>query len=367
MSRQPGPPLQLAIVGCGGAAVDVARAIDASAHVTLVAVHDRDASRAEALARPRSATVHRSLRVLLHDDRVDAVYVALPHDRLAPTAITALRAGRDVLVEKPLAIRGASIARVRAAAVASGRSVGVMFELRHVPTVAEAASLINSGAIGRIRSIRIRTLIDKPPTYWSSGPTGVVRDSWRGSEARAGGGVVVMNTIHQLDLVRAITGLRANRVAAVTSRRVAGVEVEDAAVAVIDWGGGVLGSLVAAAHAPGASDDETIEIDGDGGAIRLGDPYADRPVLDRFLREPMGDDRARRWLRSAPPPSNPWLAAVDGFAAAVRAGQAPVPGIDDAEAALAIVLAIYRSARTGRFENIRRSRDPLSRSGSPGG
>lgn len=365
MRRQAGPPLQLAIVGCGGAAVDVARAIDASAQVTLVAVHDRDPSRAEALARPRSATIHRSLRALLHDDRVAAVYVALPHDRLASTAITALRAGRDVLVEKPLAIRSASIARVRAAAAASSRSVGVMFELRHVPTVAEATSLIKSGGIGRIGSIRIRTLIDKPPTYWSSGPTGAVHDSWRASEARAGGGVVLMNTIHQLDLVRAITGLRANRVAALTSRRVAGVEVEDAAVAVIDWGDGVLGSLVATAHAPGASDDETIEIDGDGGAIRLGDPYADRPVLDRFVRKPLGEHRARRWLRSAPAPSDPWLAAVDGFAAAVRAGRAPVPGIDDAEAALAIVLAIYRSARTGRFEAVRTSGEPVSRSASP--
>jgi predicted dehydrogenase len=176
-----------------------------------------------------------------------------------------------------------------------------------------------------------------------------------------------MNAIHQLDLVRAMTGLRARRVAALTSRGAAGVEVEDAAVAVIDWGDGVVGSLVAAAHAPGASDDETIEIDAKGGAIRLGDPYADRPVLDRFLRRPVGDDRAGQWLRSAPAPIDPWLAAVDGFAASVRAGRPPVPGIDDAEAALAIVLAIYRSARTGRFETVRPSGDSLSRSASPGG
>ena len=165
---------------------------------------------------------------------------------------------------------------------------------------------------------------------------------------------MLMNGVHQLDLARAITGLEARKVAAFTSNGVPGVEVEDAAVAVVDWEDGVIGSLVAAAHAPGAAADETIEIDGEAGALRLGDPYAERPVLDRFLRHPVGDDPAGRWLRFEPSPVDPWIAAVDAFATAIRAGVGPVPGIDEADAALAIVLAIYRSARTGQFEAVRR-------------
>ena len=346
-------PLRFAIVGCGGAAADVARAIDATAAATLVGVFDRDPSRAEALASPRDAAIHATLAGLLRDDRIEVVYIALPHDRLASTTVAALRAGRHVLVEKPVAIGARQMRAVRAAAGASGRSVGVMFELRHVPTVGEATRLVRAGAIGRIRSIRIRTLIDKPAAYWWSGPTGAVRDPWRASAARAGGGVVLMNAIHQLDLVRAITGFEARRVAALMSRGVPGVEVEDAAVALIEWDEDVIGSLVAAAHAPGADGEETIEIDGDAGAVRLGDPYVGRPALERFLRRPVGDDPPGRWLRWEPAPIDPWVAAVESFATAVRTGEAPIPGLDDADSALGIILAIYRSARSGRFERVR--------------
>ena len=349
--------VRFGIVGCGGAAVDVARAIDAVAGATVIAVHDRDPARAQAIGGPRGATVHRTLRGLLADTTVDAVYVALPHDRLAATAVEALRAGHHVLVEKPVATRLASIATVRAASVASDRRVGVVFELRHVPTVVEATRLVRAGSIGRVRSIRIRTLIDKPASYWSSGPTGTVLDAWRASLRRSGGGVVLMNAIHQLDLVRVITGFDARRVAALATAGVDGVEVEDTAAAVIDYGEGVAGSLAAAAHAPGYRDAETIEIDGDDGAIRLGDPYETSPTIESFVRrrpdDPEPDEIVGRWVRSTPPAVDPWVVTVAAFVDAIRDGREPEPGIDDAEIALATVLAIYRSARTGRFVPVR--------------
>jgi predicted dehydrogenase len=304
---------------------------------------------------------------------VDVAYVALPHDRLAATAIAALRAGRHVLVEKPLATRLASVAAIRAAATESGRQVGVFFELRHVATVAEASRLIRGGEIGRLRAIRIRTLIDKPASYWSSGPSGMVRDPWRATLRRAGGGVVLMNTIHQLDLVRVMTGCVPRRVAALTEAGVPGVEVEDVGAALIDYDGGVVGSVVASAHAPGYRDAETIEIDGDAGAIRLENPYATAAALEWFRRradggrDPGGDELTGRWIRSIPPPVDAWAAAVAAFVDAVRAGRAPVPGLDDAEAALATVLAIYRSARSHRFEPVRfgSSRPPTAAGSVP--
>jgi predicted dehydrogenase len=242
-----------------------------------------------------------------------------------------------------------------------------------VSTVVEAARLVRGGAIGRVRAIRIRTLIDKPASYWASGPTGSVADPWRSSLRRSGGGVVLMNTIHQLDLVRLIAGRDPRRVAGLTSSATPGVEVEDAAVAVIDYGNGTIGSVVAAAHAPGYRDAETIEIDGDRGAIRLGDPYAESPWLESFARPDPADparrdpdDPARghrdrgRWIRSTPAPIDPWAAAVASFVDALRTGRNPEPGIDDAEVALATVLAIYRSARTGRFVPIRSGRRPTA-------
>jgi predicted dehydrogenase len=344
-------PFGFAIVGCGGAARDIARAIHAATDATLVAVHDVDAGRAAALAAegPHRATVMPSLGSLLRNEAVDGVVVALPHDRLAPTAVAALRAGRHVLVEKPGATTARGIRAIRDAAAAADRSVGVMFELRAVASIAVARDLIRDGALGRLRAIRIRTLIDKPPDYWSAGPTGAVRDPWRASRRRAGGGVVLMNTIHQLDLVRTMTGLEPLAVAGLIDAGLAEVEVEDLASATIRWSGGVAGSLVASAHAPGAVGEETIEIDGDAGALRLGDPYAARPELRWYRRA----GRASAWQQAHPRPIDPFVATIEAYVAAVSAGRPPAPGLADADVALATVLALYRAARTGRFERVR--------------
>ena len=350
-------PLGLGIVGCGGAALEVVRSVAGAPGVQVVAVHDRDLDRAADLGRRAHARVHPDLAALLADPAVDAVYVALPHHLLVPMATAALRAGRHVLVEKPLAISAAGLRSVRVAARRSGRSVGVLFEHRFAPAVAAAADLARGGAIGTPRLVRIRTLIDKPPTYWDSGPTGRVPSRWRASREQAGGGVVLMNTVHQLDLVRAITGLEVDRVAAETVAGVTGVEVEDLAVATLRFRGGALGSVVASAHAPGAEAGELIEVDGSDGSLRLPDPYASPARLDLFLRRPFGGHPADRWIAISLPPVDPWAAALAAFAGAIAAGTTPVPGIDDAEAALATVLAIYRSARTGRVVPVRRSFD----------
>ena len=347
-----GAPLRFGVVGCGGAATAVADAIDRSGVAIITATHDRDVDRATALARPRGATAYPSLRALLADASIDVVYVALPHDRLATTTIAALRSGHHALVEKPVAIRAADIDRIREAAAAADRSVGVAFQLRFVPTVATAHHLVAAGALGNLRQVRIRTLIDKPPTYWAGGPTGLVHDPWRASVRRAGGGVVLMNAVHQLDLVPAITGRRVELVAGYVSAGVPGVTVEDVAVAALQLEGGILATLAASAHAPGSVADETIEIEGDEGTLRLGDPYADRPRLDVFLRREAAGLVADRWTHLRPAPVDPWVAAIGAFSGAIAAGNDPVPGLDEAEAALRTVLAIYRSARTGRVERV---------------
>jgi predicted dehydrogenase len=356
-------PLGLGIVGCGGAAFDVVRSLAGSTSIRVVAVQDREPAPAADLAARTGARVHPGLDDLLADPAVEAVYVALPHDLLAGSAIAVLQSGRHVLVEKPLATSQAGIAGVRAAADATGRSVGVMFEMRHLPTVAAAVDLVRSGALGRIRVVRIQTLIDKPPAYWTSGPTGRVADRWRASKARARGGVVLMNAIHQLDLVRAVTGHEVVRVGAETAAGVEGVDVEDVAAATLRFDDGAVGSLVASAHAPGASAGETIEIDGTAGTLRLGDPYASAPRLDLFLRTASGDHPAGRWIAIEPAAIDPWAAALDDFARAIRAGRPPVPGIDDAEAALATVLAIYESAERRTVVDVRRSFDPAPDAG----
>jgi UDP-N-acetyl-2-amino-2-deoxyglucuronate dehydrogenase len=343
--------LGFGIVGCGGAALDVVRAIDALPDVRLAAAHDRDAVLAADLAGRRGGTVHAELDGLLADPAVDVVYVALPHDLLAPVARRALLAGRHALVEKPMALALDDVRDLDRLARAGGRTLGVMFELRQVASVRAARDLVRAGAIGSIESVRVRVLIDKPSAYWQAGPTGRVSDDWRGRIARAGGGVVLMNGIHHLDLVAFLTDDRLVRASAEIGRPPDAVEVETAAVGALRLGRGALVSFAASAHSAGARAEERIEIDGTLGRIDLPDPYTP-DGLRLLVRRPWDGHPADRWQAIAPDPVDPHVAALAAFATAAQAGRPASVGAPEAGAALAAVLAMYASASSGRAVDI---------------
>jgi len=197
--------------------------------------------------------------------------------------------------------------------------------------------------------VRIRTLIDKPDAYWQSGPQGLVNDAWRARHAEAGGGVILMNSIHQLDLVRYITGLVFVSAIADVATLYADVEVEDSAAAVLRLSNGAMGSVVAAAHSPGATSEERIEIDGSLGRIDLPDPSSrEAGRLRIFLRRGWRDVEAGQWVDADGEEGDPYAEFLRGFVDAV-AGRAEAPACaDDAAAAVATVLAIYDAAETAR-------------------
>jgi len=335
----------LGIVGCGGAAVDVARATRATQDLSVVAVHDADRALADDLSVATGARVHDTLASLLTDAHVQVVYVAVPHDLLAPIARTALLAGRHVLVEKPMAITVEAIDDLATLASAQQRTLGVFYEMRFAAAAIAARTLVRGGAIGRIHAVRIQTLIDKPPDYWRVGLTGRSASPWRGRIARAGGGVVLMNTSHQLDLVASITGLEVVSVAGLIDTISSGIDVEDTAAAVLRFSNGAIGSLTAGAHVPGAIDGETLEIEGSLGQLRL-HPYSGR--LAAYLRRPWHGKPSGRWLELEVERNDPLVAALRSFVASVRTSARPAVGAPDARAVLATVKAIYRSAAEGR-------------------
>jgi predicted dehydrogenase len=331
----------LGIVGCGWAAGELARAAKLLAGISIETVYDTDRSRAEALASKTGAAIAADFAALLANPRVNAVYVGLPHHLLAPTVEAALTAGRHVLAEKPLALDAATARRLGRLAEEGGLRLAVFFELRRAGTVAMAKRLIADGAIGGPRLIRLRTLIEKPLSYW--GPAGA--PNWRGRRAEAGGGVVMMNTIHQLDTLRYITGLEFTGAMGRVTTLTAPVEVEDAAAATLHLSNGALVSLVASAHSPGADHGETIEIDGSLGRLDIPDPFGKAPLR-------LYDVGKRSWsdVPVERPDSHALMLAA--FIASVREGT-PVPaGASDAAAALAAVAAIYRSSAEGRAIDI---------------
>lgn len=332
------------IVGCGSAAMPVCEAMAASPLARLAKVYDLDPALARDLGERYSVPNVRQLEELLCDSDVDAVYIAVPHDQLYPLARQALEAGRHALVEKPMALTLEQADALIALADGQRLALGVFYELRHATAYAQARELIQAGAIGDIIGVRIQTLIDKPATYWQSGYGGRSANPWRGQKARAGGGVVLMNTSHQLDAIHYLTGLEVVSVSAEIGTLTAPVEVEDLAAATLRYDNGAIGSLFAGAHLAGSSlGSERFDIFGTQGQLSLPDAYGDGP-LQIFLRQGRGRIPAGVWqtLESAPAPL--YAEAVEAFARAVQLGEpAPTNG-HDARRVLATVLAIYQSA-----------------------
>ena len=336
-----GLPVGLGVIGCGWAAGELARATKLLPTLRIVAACDADPGRAQAYADANFARRAPDIDSLLADPDVDTVYVGLPHNLLAATVERALVAGKHVLAEKPLALDAGTARRLGRLAASRGLKLAVFFELRRSGTVTAAKRLIDAGEIGEPRLVRLRTIIDKPANYW--GLPG--QPNWRASREQSGGGVLLMNTIHQLDTLRYLTGL--DYVSATgdvaTFRAAAGVE--DAASATLRLSNGGIVNIVASAHSPGANHDETIEIDGTLGRLDLPDPFGLLPL--RLFRT-----ASKVWNDIAVDRPDSHMAMLESVVVAIRAGGTVPAGADDAAASIGAVNAVYRASLERRTIDI---------------
>lgn len=330
-------PIGLGVIGCGWAAGEIARATRQLPALRIVAAFDTDAVRAQAFAEKTHARLAPDIDALISDPEVSTVYVGLPHYLLAPTVERALAAGKHVLAEKPLALDAGEARRLGQLAESKGLKLAVFFELRRAGTVSTAKRILGDGEIGEPRLVRLRTIIDKRADYW--GVPGAPH--WRASKEKAGGGVLLMNTIHQLDTLRYITGLDYVSAQGEIATFRAAADVEDAGSATLRLSNGGIVGIVASAHSPGANHEETIEIDGTLGRLDLPDPFGIAPL--RLYRT-----EAKVWNEIAAERPDSHLLMLESFADAILNDQ-PVPAsAEDAAAAIAAVNAICRSAAEGR-------------------
>jgi predicted dehydrogenase len=181
--------LRVGLAGCGYVGRKREQALDGDA---LVGAYDVDPAAAAALG----ASAFPSLEALLGEE-LDVLVVAVPHDRLADLAVAGLRAGANVLVEKPAGIGVADVDRIAEAADAAGRLVRVGFTHRFYPGLQRAAEIVRSGRFGDVLFLRAR--------YGHGGRAGYERE-WRMDPAVSGGGELVDQGMHLIDLVHWLMG-----------------------------------------------------------------------------------------------------------------------------------------------------------------
>lgn len=336
--------LRVAVIGCGRIAAVYKSALkNLSAECEVVLAMDKVLDRARAFAadfdgcEASDAVSSAGFAAALARSGAQLIHILLPHHLHGKYAVTAMTAGVDVLTEKPIAITLEEADRMIAAQKTTGRQLGVIFQNRYIDGVQRVRQLIVSGELGAVKGAFSTLNWHRPPSYYDC--------DWKGRWATEGGGVVIDQAIHSIDLVRYMTGLDAVRVQAHTARRVLrSIEVEDEADAAITLQNGAVYSFFACNYYTFNSPIRVEIHCANGAALLTQDEMEIRWADGR--REVIHPAAAA----DAAPGESYWGAfhemQIRDCYAALRAGRKLPWSAQDARKTLQIVQGIYLSART---------------------
>jgi predicted dehydrogenase len=268
------------------------------------------------------------------------VVIGSPSGLHADHGIAAAKRGLHVLVEKPIDVTTERADALIEEAARAGVTLGVIFQDRQKPDVQRLKALIDAGRLGTPILANARVKWYRPPSYYAD-------SRWRGTQALDGGGALMNQGIHTVDLLLWLFG-PVRRVFGKTIAGLHAIHVEDTAVAVLEFANGAIGTLEAATSAyPGYS--RQIEVTGSNGTVRLdGDDLAAVDLKDAREDERPAPARGVTASAASPVVSNPkaHTRVIEDFIQAVAARRAPSCDGAEGRRSVALVAAIYQSART---------------------
>jgi len=333
--------VRIGILGGGNISDTHARAARETPGVELVAYWGRDPEKASGMAARYGGRAYRDLDGFMRHRPMDAVLVGTPSGLHAEHARAAARQGLHVLVEKPLDVTTEHIDALVDECDRAGVKLGVIFQDRTAPHLVWLKSLLATGALGSAILVSARVKWHRPPEYYAG-------SGWRGRWALDVGGALMNQAIHSVDLLLWLLGDIA-RVYASTRTALHDIEVEDTAVACLEFAGGAIGTLEAATSAfPGFP--RRVELTGSEGTVLV---EHDR-VVSVQLRAPPPDAPPAEAGGTNASATSPVVANVRGhrrvledFLSAIRTGARPLCDGREGRRSVELVEALYRSARTG--------------------
>ena len=350
--------LGFGIIGCGMIADFHCRAIQDLRGARLVACYNRTPDKAEALGAKYSMKAYADLKSLLADDAVDVVSICTASGAHMEPAVAAARAGKHVVVEKPLEITLRRCDRIIEACDRAGVVCSTIFPSRFHESAQTMKKAVDQGRFGRLVLGDAYVKWYRTQAYYDSG-------AWRGSWGLDGGGALMNQAIHSVDLLLWLMGPAADvsaRAATLAHKR---IDVEDAAVASLTFENGALGTIEATTAAyPGFL--KRIELHGDQGSAVLEEE--DIKAWE-FARSTRADAAIKRRLAGrttsgggAADPSaigyHGHLAQFKDVLKAIRTGGRPLIDGPEGRRSVELILAIYKAAETGRSVPLPLRSDP---------
>ncbi len=338
--------VRVGLIGCGKIAKTHAAALASLAEADFVACCDAEADRATALAAEHGVPqVFSDVGALLRSGAVEAVCVCTPHPSHGAIVVAAAEAGVHVLCEKPLTISLDEANRMVEAAERAGITFGGIFQRRFWPAAQRIRAAIDGGKLGTVTLGECAVRIWRPESYFA-------QDAWRGQWATEGGGVLMNQAVHAIDLLQWYMGPikevfgRYN-----TFMHGAYIDVEDTAVATLVGVNGALATIQAAStYTPTFG--FRVAVHGTSGATAsVWEMPEGREGVNDVWNIPGEEAHQHDWQAAAAPgPGFPGfhVLQIQDFLQAVRDGRPPAVSGAEAKKALEIILAIYESSRSGR-------------------
>lgn len=333
------PAVKIAILGCGVQGQLNAGDVFQAGGAELAGVMDPNPVLAEKLAAEHGVRAWTDLDSVLDDPSVDALFLVTPHHLHRPQVEAAAAKGKHVLVEKPLAANYAEAVRLVESAESAGIGIATWLGCRYIPAYVEAKRLCDQGAIGEFRGGELNLQMYKPLSYYRV-------SSWRAGWDTAGGGVLIMNAIHFLDVFLWLAGALPVEVSAsYASLADPSSEVEDSIALWIRFANGALATVRVSSCAMGTAHlGPEMRLFGQDGTLQLGHPNQVYTLTSGLGYQP-GKWQAMELLPAMKPMG---VEMVERFAASLRNGTPMEISGRDGLVVQSVIEAAYRSARARR-------------------
>jgi predicted dehydrogenase len=354
-------PIRFGLVGCGAIGPTHAGAIQQIADVQLVAVSDIIHERATELARKFAVPkTYPTDEALMKDPDVDVVILATPSGAHADAAVKAMRAGKHVIVEKPMDVSLAACDRIIAAQAETGKQFTVISQHRFDAATRVVKDAIDSGKLGKIILADANVKWWRTQKYYDAG-------EWRGTWQWDGGGALMNQGVHTVDLLQWLVGGVQSIFAHIRTAAHERIEVEDVAVAALTFSNGAIGTLTATTA---AFDGLPVRIDifgTEGSAIlegdrlkmlklKTGESYTSESAAAHAISVASGGTASVKDEAAGRPKTaevgavwgDAHRAQIEDFVNAIRNGGEPLITAKAGRKPLEIILGVYESSRTGK-------------------
>jgi UDP-N-acetyl-2-amino-2-deoxyglucuronate dehydrogenase len=331
---------RIALVGCGRISKNHFDAIEKIDGLELVAVCDVDPTRVEQAAKERGVECFTSYEKMLKESNADVITIATPSGLHTDQGVAAARAGKHVVMEKPMAISLTGADALVHACDKAGVQLFVVKQNRLNPPIQLLKRAIDKNRFGRIYMASCTVHWARPQEYYDQAP-------WRGTW-EFDGGAFMNQASHYVDLIQWLMG-PVESVMAKTATLARRIETEDTGVAVLKFRSGALGSIQVTMLAYPRNLEGSITILGEKGSVKIGGTAVNKVDFWQFA-EYDDDDKAIESVDTNPP--NVYGLGHQGYyrnVLAVLRGEAK-PDTDGraGRKSLELILGIYESAKTGR-------------------